>query len=146
MAGIIMMAYTITAIVGNYLINNFAPRAKLRQAIMFIGLSAAFFQATMYFGKGVFSFTVIRMLQTGVIAAVFPMILSIFAQSVGGETLGFLNSARFAGNAYGPLMAAFIVAYSNLATLYFVITGITLVSLMAFLHATREVPPMTPQG
>jgi DHA1 family multidrug resistance protein-like MFS transporter len=138
-AGIIMMAYTVTAILGNYLINSFARRDNLRQVVMFIGLSAAFFQAAMYFGKDVLSFTVIRMLQTGVIAAVFPMILSIFAKGVGGGTLGFLNSARFAGNACGPLMATFIVAYSNLATLYFIISGITLVALMAFLRAIKVV-------
>ena len=93
----------------------------------------------MYLGRSVFSFTVIRMLQTAVIAAVFPMILSIFARGVGGGTLGFLNSARFGGNATGPLISTSIVAYSNLATLYFMISGITLIALLGFLSATRVV-------
>jgi DHA1 family multidrug resistance protein-like MFS transporter len=139
-AGMIMMAYTVTAILGNYLINNFVPRAGLRRAVMYVGLSAAFFQAVMYFGNGVFSFTLIRMLQMGVIAAVFPMILAVFASGVGGGTLGFLNSARFAGNAIGPFMATFVVAYSNLLTLYLIITGLTLVALTAFLQATKVGP------
>jgi MFS family permease len=107
---------------------------------MYVGLSAAFFQAVMYFGNGVFSFTLIRMLQMGVIAAVFPMILAVFASGVGGGTLGFLNSARFAGNAIGPFMATFVVAYSNLLTLYLIITGLTLVALTAFLQATKVGP------
>ena len=41
-AGIIMTAYTITAILGNFMINSFVPRTKLRQIILYIGLSAAF--------------------------------------------------------------------------------------------------------
>jgi MFS family permease len=141
-AGIIMTAYTITAIFGNFMINNFVPRTKLRRVILYIGLSGAFLQAIMYFGKGVVSFTLIRMLQTGVIAAVFPMILSVFATGVGGGTLGFLNSARFAGNAIGPLMATSVVAYSNLLTLYLLISGLTLIPLAGFLRATKIAPAL----
>lgn len=139
-AGLIMMAYTVTAILGNYLITNFASRARLRQVVMYIGLLAASFQAAMYFTNGVFSFTVIRMLQTGVIAAVFPMILSVFASGAGGGTLGLVNSARFGGNAVGPLMATSVLAYSNLLTLYLIITGFTLVAVVAFLRATKVTP------
>lgn len=135
-AGIIMTAYTITAILGNFMINNFVSRTKLKQVILYIGLSAAFLQAIMYLTPGVISFTLIRMLQTGVIAAVFPIILSVFAIGVGGGTLGFLNSARFAGNAIGPLLATSVVAYSNLLTLYLIISGLTLIPLAGFLRTT----------
>jgi DHA1 family multidrug resistance protein-like MFS transporter len=137
-AGIIMTAYTTTAILGNFLINNFVSRSKLRQIILYIGLSAALLQALMYFSNGVISFTLIRMLQTGVIAAVFPIILSVFAVGVGGGTLGFLNSARFAGNAIGPLMATSVLAYSNLLTLYLIISGLTLIPLAGFLRTTEK--------
>ena len=145
-AGIIMMAYTITAILGNYLINNFAPRDRLRRVILYVGLLAAFFQAALCFGSGVFSFTLIRMLQTGVIAAVFPMILSVFASSERGETMGFLNSARFAGNAVGPLLATSIVASSSLPVLYLLISGLTLVALAAFLRATKTASSLQQEG
>jgi DHA1 family multidrug resistance protein-like MFS transporter len=137
-AGIIMTAYTATAILGNFLINNFVSRSKLRQIILYIGLSAALLQALMYFSNGVISFTLIRMLQTGVIAAVFPIILSVFAVGAGGGTLGFLNSARFAGNAIGPLMATSVLAYSNLLTLYLIISGLTLIPLAGFLRTTGK--------
>ena len=139
-AGIIMTAYTLTAILGNFMINNFVPRTKLRRVILYIGLSAALLQSIMYLSKGVVSFTLIRMLQTGVVAAVFPMILSVFATGVGGGTLGFLNSARFAGNAIGPLMATSVVAYSNLLTLYLIISGLTLIPLTGFLRTTKIGP------
>ena len=139
-AGIIMTAYTITAILGNFMINNFIPRTKLRRVILYIGLSAAFLQAVMYFSNGVVSFTLIRMLQTGAVAAVFPMILSVYATGVGGGTLGFLNSARFAGNAIGPLMATSVVAHSSLLTLYLLISGLTLIPLAGFLRTTKKGP------
>ena len=139
-AGIIMTAYTITAILGNFMINSFVPRTKLRQIILYIGLSAAFLQAMMYFSNGVISFTLIRMLQTGVVAAVFPMILSVFAIGVGGGTLGFLNSARFAGNAIGPLLATSVLAHSNLLSLYLIISGLILIPLTGFLRTTKIGP------
>lgn len=144
-AGIIMTAYTVTAIFGNFMINHFVPRARLRQVILYIGLSAAFMQTIMYFSRGVVSFTLLRMLQTGVVAAVFPMILSVFATGVGGGTLGFLNSARFAGNALGPLMATSVVAYSNLLTLYSVISGLTLIPLAGFLRNIKTAPSVERQ-
>jgi MFS transporter, DHA1 family, multidrug resistance protein len=140
-AGLIMTAYTITAILGNFLINNYVPRAQLRRVILYIGISAAFFQAILYVTGDIISFTVVRMLQTGVIAAIFPMILSVFATGVGGGTLGFLNSARFAGNAIGPLMATSVLAHSDLLTLYLIISALTLVPLPGFLRTIKIGPP-----
>jgi hypothetical protein len=77
------------------------------------------------------------MLQTGAVAAVFPIIISLFAPGVGGGTLGFLNSSRFAGNFIAPLMATSVLAYSNFFTLYLIITVLTLVSLWGFLASRR---------
>lgn len=136
-AGVIMMAYTATAILGNYFISTFFSKQYLNRAILFACLSAALFQFLMTFSRGVLSFTVIRMLQTGAIAAVFPIIISIFAPGAGGGTLGFLNSSRFAGNAIAPLMATSVLAYSNFFTLYSIITAVTLGSLWAFVVSTR---------
>ena len=139
-AGFIMTAYTITAILGNFLINNYIPRAQLRRVILYIGLSAAFFQTVMYFTGDVISFTVVRMLQTGVIAAIFPMILSVFATGAGGGTLGFINSARFAGNAVGPLVATSVLAHSNLLTLYLIVSALILIPLPGFLRSIKRPP------
>jgi len=136
-AGIIMMAYTATALLGNYFMSAFFPKQYLNRAILLACLSAALFQFLLTFSRGVLSFTVIRMLQTGAIASVFPFIVSLFAPRGGGGTLGFLNSSRFAGNFIAPLMATSISAYSNFSTLYLIIAGLTLFALWAFLASTK---------
>ncbi|MBI4632815.1 MAG: MFS transporter [Deltaproteobacteria bacterium] len=132
-AGIIMMAYTAAAIVGSYILCNIAYRVGLKK-IMTIALSmASFLQIFLIFGHGFWSFTAIRMLQIFFIAAAFPLTVSFFARSVGGKMIGFLNAARFFGNAVGPLMATSVLAYANLLALYGIIAVLTLGSLWAFL-------------
>jgi hypothetical protein len=46
--------------------------------------------------------------------------------------IGFLNSARFTGNAMGPIIATSILAFSNLPVLYLFISAITLLAFIAF--------------
>lgn len=137
-AGEIMMAYTATAILGNYLVAAWSGRVSLARLITVTCLSAAALQALLYFSAGIYSFTAIRMLQTGMIAAVFPLVITVFAADARGSTLGFLNSARFVGNSLGPLLATSIVAHYNLLILYLAIAGLTLGVLFAFLAATRR--------
>lgn len=132
-AGFIMMGYTATAIVGNFVIGRLTSTARLKGVIALACLLAALLQVLLYFSPGLFSFTIIRMLQTGVIAAVIPLMMSSFASEVGGTGLGFLNSARFAGNGFGPVMATSIMAFSNLFTLYIAIAAATVGSVLAFL-------------
>lgn len=136
-AGTIMMAYTATAIIGNYLLVSLTPRFGLARLVATACLSAAALQVLLYFSTGVWSFTLIRVLQTGMIAAVFPLVISTFVGEAGGATLGFLNSARFVGNALGPMMATTILAYFNLLTLYLTIAGLTVALLGAFLASRR---------
>jgi DHA1 family multidrug resistance protein-like MFS transporter len=140
-AGTIMMAYMATAIVGNYVLVSLAPRLGLARLIIIACLSAAALQGLLYFSTGVYSFTLIRVLQTGMIAAVIPLVISTFAgEGGGGTTLGFLNSGRFVGNALGPMMSTTILAHFGLLTLYLTIAGLTLAMLWAFL-ASRRVQP-----
>ena len=79
------------------------------------------FKLLLFLSRGVISFAAIRMLQTGVVAAVIPMVMANFGSKLGGTGIGFLNSARFAGNGVGPLLATFVLAGSNLLTLYLII-------------------------
>lgn len=137
-AGFIMMGYTATALIGNYVISRMTPRAKLKGVIAVLCLTSAFLQFLLYFPGGVFGFATIRMLQTGVIAAVIPMAIANFASEMGGTGLGFLNSARFAGNGFGPLMATSVLAGSNLLTLYLSIALSTVASVLAFLITGRK--------
>lgn len=138
-AGTIMMAYMTTAIVGNYLLVSLSSRIGVPRLITIACLSSVALQSLLYFSTGVYTFTLIRILQTGVIAAVIPLVISTFAgQGEGGTTLGFLNSGRFVGNALGPMMATTILAQFGLLTLYLTISGLTLACLCAFLTSTRR--------
>ncbi len=136
-AGTIMMAYTAAAIVGNHVLVRLASRWGLARIIAIACLSAAALQLLLYFSAGVYSFTLVRVLQTGMIAAVIPLVISTFVGEGGGSTLGFLNSGRFVGNAIGPMMSTTILAHFGLPTLYLTIAGLTLVMLWGFL-ATRR--------
>jgi hypothetical protein len=87
-------------------------------------------QSFFVLSRGVVDFTLIRMVQTGLVAATMPLVISLFVGELKGSTIGLLNSARFAGNAFGPMVATSVLAFSNLTTLYLFIS---LISLMAFL-------------
>jgi MFS family permease len=137
-AGFIMMGYTATAILGNYLLSNLTPTAMIKRTIAAACLFSALMQIVMYFAPGVFYFAAARMLQTGAIAAVISLVMSEFAGGVGGAKIGFLNSARFAGNGAGPMLATFILARANLLSLYLVIALSTAGSVLAFLYSERK--------
>jgi DHA1 family multidrug resistance protein-like MFS transporter len=138
-AGFIIMSYTVTAILGNYLLSRLSSKIGLTKVITIACISAACFQVLLILSEGVLSFMIIRMIQMGFIAVVFPLTISIFARDAGGRTIGFLNSSRFAGSAAGPLMATSVLAYSNLLTLYILIAGLTLSSLWAFVTSTKTI-------
>jgi MFS family permease len=137
-AGFIMMGYTATAILGNYLLSKFTPAAKIKKTIAAACLFSAFMLMVMHFAPGILSFTAARMLQTGAIAAVISLVMSAFAGDVGGGKIGFLNSARFAGNGAGPLLATFVLARSGLFSLYLLIALSTVASVLAFLYVERK--------
>jgi DHA1 family multidrug resistance protein-like MFS transporter len=137
-AGFIIMAYTGTAIVGNYFISRLVSRMGLKKVITLACLSAAFFQVLLILSRGVLSFMVIRMIQMFFVASIIPLMFSVFGRDVGGKTMGFLNSARFVGSAVAPIMATSVLAYSNLLALYILIAVLTIGSLWAFLNSTRK--------
>lgn len=137
-AGVIIILYTISAIVGNYLLSSIASKFGLKKVVISACILASIFQFLLYFSPDVVSFTVFRMIQTGFIASVFPLTLSIFGKEVGGKTVGFMNSSRFVGMAIGPIMATTVMAYSNLLALSIIIAVITLVSLWGFVFSMED--------
>lgn len=144
-AGTVMMAYMATAIAGNYLLVRLAYRMGVTRIVVVACLSAAALQGLLYFSAGVYSFTLIRVLQTGMIAAVIPLVIATFAGGGGGgTTLGFLNSGRFVGNALGPLMATTLLAHFGLLTLYLTIAALTILMLAAFLPSMRNPDAVKP--
>jgi len=137
-AGIIMMTYTGSAIFGSYLLCRISSRIGLNRVMILSLAMAAVFQILLIFSGGVVSFIIIRMLQCAFIAAIFPLTVSVFARQVGGRMIGYLNSARFLGNALGPLLATFILAMADLLTVYLVIAGLTLGALWFFLATMQR--------
>jgi DHA1 family multidrug resistance protein-like MFS transporter len=137
-AGFIMTGYTATAVIGSYIISRLTPGTKLTGVIAATCLGASFFQVLLFLAEGVVSFTVIRMLQTGMVAAVLPLVMANFGSKLGGTGIGFLNSARFAGMGVAPLLATFVLAGSNLLTLYLIISAATICSVLAFWITNRK--------
>ena len=137
-AGWVMTGYTATAIAGSYVISRLTPAARIGGTIAAASLVAAAFVALLFFAQGVIGFAVIRMLQTGAIAAVIPLVMARFGSQAGGTGIGLLNSARFAGMGAGPLMATAVLAGSNLLTLYLLVAALTAGAVLAFLVAMRR--------
>lgn len=138
-AGFVMMGYTATSIVGSLVISRMTPKARLTGVIAAACLAAAFFQALLAFPREIVGFTVVRMIQTGVVAAVIPLAMANFGAKYGGKGLGFLNSARFAGMGAAPLMATLVLAESSLITLYGVIAAATAGTVLAFWLDSRKI-------
>lgn len=136
-AGIIMMTYTASSIAGSYVLCNISSSMGLKKLIILSLFMATVFQVLLIRSGGVLSFIILRMLQCAFIAAIFPLTMSAFARHVGGKTIGLLNSARFFGNAVGPLLATSVVAFADVFTLYLVIALLTLCSLWFYLTSMQ---------
>jgi MFS family permease len=126
--------------VGIYLWSRLSRRIGLFRMIMLLVILGILLQSMLAFSRGIIDFTVIRMLQTGFVAATFPLVVSIFASGSKGSTIGFLNGTRFAGNAIGPMLATSILAYTNLTAVYFFISGISLLALLGFRASFKSSP------
>ncbi|MCB2173761.1 MFS transporter [bacterium] len=137
-AGTIVMIYTASAIMGNYLLIKCANRLGLVRLIIIACLAASLCQYVLYFTDNVYWFTFVRALQTGMIATVTPLAIAFFAGEARGTTMGFLNSGRFVGGALGPIMATFLFVQFGLLTLYLAIVALTLIGLFGFLAARRR--------
>ena len=132
LAGSMVLCYTATAMIGIYVWSRLSRSMGLYRTITILFVLGILLQSMLAFSRGIVDFTIIRMLQTGCVAATFPLVISVFASGSKGSTIGFLNATRFAGNALGPMLATSILAYTNLTTLYFFISGITLLAFLGF--------------
>ncbi len=140
-AGIVIMLYTGTTTLGTYALTRLSSKIGRDRMILFLIVMGSLFQALLSLSRGLVDFIAIRMIQTGLIAATVPLVISIFATELKGATIGFVNSARFAGNAFGPMIATSVLAISNLPTLYLFISGLTLVALLAFKGLSKSASP-----
>ena len=137
-AGMLVMLYTATAMVGTYVLTLWSRKVGIYRLVILLTSAGILLQGLFVVSQGVIDFTIMRMIQTGLVAAVFPLTMSIFAKESKGNVIGFLNSARFAGNGLGPMMATTLLAFSNLPTLYLSISFITLLALLGFVSIFRH--------
>ncbi len=128
MAGIVVFAYGISAAAGSYGISRLTNRFPVRRLVLVCALGASVLQVILILGVEPITFTLIRMLQAALAAGIFPLILVQVASRSQGASIGFINTARFAGNAAGPVVATFVLANSNLLTLYLIL-GVALAAI-----------------
>jgi DHA1 family multidrug resistance protein-like MFS transporter len=139
-AGIIVFAYGASAAAGSYGISLLAGRIPPQRLVFACSMGASVFQVLLIFGVGPVTFTILRMAQTALAAGIFPLILVQIASRGHGRTIGFINTARFAGNAAGPVIATFVLANSNLFALYLVLgAGLAAVAAGHHLGARAQV-------
>ena len=131
-AGTIIMLYSGTATLGTYFFSRLSTRIGAERMIILLVILGSLFQSLLALSGGMLSFIVIRMLQTGLIAATVPLVISVFAAEGKGGIIGFLNSGRFAGNGLGAILATSLLAFSNLTVLYLSISAMTLLALLVF--------------
>ena len=132
LAGIVVMFYTAAAAIGTFAWPRLSKRIGLFRLITWLLVIGSVCQALLSFTHGMIDFTVVRMLQTGFVAAVLPLVIAIFASQQRGTLMGFLNASRFAGQAAGPLLATSMLAISGAGSLYCLIGSLTALSLIAF--------------
>ena len=137
-AGVVVMLYTATAMVGTYLLCRLAVRVTTHRLIIAIGILGTVLQFLLSLSAGFTSFVVVRMLQTAMIAAVMPLVFSTMASDLDGREIGFLNSSRFAGNALGPMIGTSVLAYSSLNWLYFTIGSMSIIAIAGYALSFAE--------
>ncbi len=132
LAGLIVMLYTSTSMIGTYLWGYIASRVGVRRIINLLLISGILLPACLVLTKNITSFAIVIMLEAGMVAAIIPLTISIFAAEPKGGTIGFINAARFVGMALGPILSTSLVAFANLPTLYLSISGLTLATYLGF--------------
>jgi MFS family permease len=131
-AGLVVMLYTATAMVGTFLLCRLVGRVTSHRLIITAGILGTVFQFLLSVSPGVTSFVGVRMLQTAMIAAVMPLVFSSFASDLDGRVIGFLNSSRFAGNALGPMIGTSVLAFSSLNWLYLSVGSMGLLAWVSY--------------
>lgn len=142
-AGVVVMLYTATAALGQFVWSKLARRFGVLRMITFLLIMSIALQALLALTRGVSDFTAARMIQTGFAAAAIPLIISLFLDNPSGGTVGLINASRFTGMAVGPMLATAVVAFSSLGSLYLLISLLTLFASLCFRSAFVTTRPET---
>ncbi len=134
-AGLIVLAYGVTAMIGSYALSRLAGQQGRRRTIFWAALSASALQLLLGATGSVVLFGLVRALQVGLIAGVVPIVFAEVAGSAHGSAIGLINTSRFAANAAGPLIATAAFAHASPFSLYLGLSLFTLICLVLFLRA-----------
>jgi DHA1 family multidrug resistance protein-like MFS transporter len=132
LAGTVVMFYTASAMIGTYVWSRLSRRLGLHRLIPYLLVLGVISPISLALSQGIVDFTVLRMIQTGIVAAIIPLVISMFVSESRGGVIGFLNSARFTGSAVGPMIATSILAISSLPILYLSLSFLGLLALLGF--------------
>lgn len=143
MAGIVVMCYTAASVFSTYMWGRLVERFGLFTLLTFLMLMGVLFQSLLAFTPGVVSLILIRMIQTGFVAAVIPLVFAIFAREQRGGIIGLMNASRFTGNAVGPFLATWLFAFANFQALCLLIALFTAFALVGFRAVFRSDPGMS---
>jgi DHA1 family multidrug resistance protein-like MFS transporter len=136
-AGSVVMLYTATAMIGTYVWSRLSDRVGVRRMILLLAYLAIALQLLLIVAGRMTHFTALLMVMSGMAAPILPLTMSILATGQEGSVIGFVNSARFVGNAIAPMLATSVLAFSTLPVLYFLVSGITFFALYGFRRVLR---------
>lgn len=105
-----------------------------------LGASSAL-MALLALADSVWLFGALRFLQVLAIAPVFPIVVARIAARAGGETIGFVNSARIGAAFVGPVLATTLLAWMSPAAVYL---GLGLIGAACVPVAARRAPVPRP--
>jgi MFS family permease len=137
-AGLVVMLYTTTAMLGQVVWTRLSKRFGVLPMITFLVVLSIVFQAGLALSHGLVDFTVIRMLQTAFAASVIPLIISLFLDNPSGGTVGFINASRFTGMSLGPILGTWVLAFSSLNSLYLLISALTVLPFVFFRYFFKD--------
>jgi MFS family permease len=130
-AGLVVMLYTCTSMIGTYVWSFVSRRTGVKRMIDFLLISGALLPLLLVFAQEIRLFTLLVMLEIGMVAAIIPLTISMFAAEPKGNVIGFMNAARFVGMAVGPFLATSLLAFANTTALYLSVSGITVAAYLA---------------
>ena len=136
-AGLIVSAYALASIAGSIGVSRLARRVGTTRLLYLCGAVASCLQILLLVGHTVWTFTLIRMAQTASVSALPTLVMARVAERGTGGTLGVVNSSRFAGNALGPILGTFLLAYGTLPGLYGTIAAFTGAALLGYRLSVR---------
>lgn len=101
------------------------------------GFGSAVLQVLLGFAWSVPSFAVIRVLQTGLVAGILPVVFAEVAESGRGQIIGIINTSRFASSTAGPLVATSIMAHGGPWALFLLFGAFAATATATFLRVPQ---------